>query len=73
MIIGIQCESLVLDGLGKTPGAALKEAIEHQFAKADANPEPKTYRETEETEETKEPKNQRTKESKNQSNALKSF
>lgn len=41
------------DDLGKTPGAALKEAIEHQLAKADANPEPKTYRQTEEAKEPK--------------------
>ncbi|QGG78968.1 plasmid mobilization relaxosome protein MobC (plasmid) [Pseudomonas syringae USA011] len=41
------------DDLGKTPGAALKEAIEHQLAKADANPKPKTYRQTEEAKEPK--------------------
>jgi hypothetical protein len=33
--------------LGKTPGAALKEAIEHQLANASANPTPKTYRQVE--------------------------
>lgn len=42
------------DGLGKTPGAALKEAIEHQLAKADANPQPKTYRQAETVKEPKE-------------------
>ena len=29
--------------LGKKPGAAIKEAIEQQLAKAAANPQPKTY------------------------------
>lgn len=29
--------------LGKSPGAAIKAAIEHQLAQAAANPEPKTY------------------------------
>lgn len=33
--------------LGKKPGAAIKEAIEQQLAKAEANPQPKTYRQTE--------------------------
>ncbi|MEE4815881.1 plasmid mobilization relaxosome protein MobC [Pseudomonas alliivorans] len=47
------CWMAYCDGLGKTPGAALKEAIEHQLAKADANPESKTYRQTEETKEPK--------------------
>ncbi|WP_225931914.1 hypothetical protein [Pseudomonas anuradhapurensis] len=42
------------DGLGKTPGGALKEAIEHQLAKADANPQPKTYRQAETIKEPKE-------------------
>lgn len=40
--------------LGKKPGAAIKEAIEQQLAKAEANPQPKTYRQTETDKETKE-------------------
>lgn len=32
--------------LGKTPGAALKEAIEQQLAKAEKFPQPKTYQQT---------------------------
>ncbi|MCJ8207226.1 plasmid mobilization relaxosome protein MobC [Pseudomonas sp. RGM2987] len=34
--------------LGKKPGAAIKEAIEQQLAKAAANPPPKTYHQTRE-------------------------
>ncbi|MCA8504785.1 MobC family plasmid mobilization relaxosome protein [Burkholderia multivorans] len=34
--------------LGKKPGAAIKEAIEHQIARAGDNPEPKTYHQTQE-------------------------
>ncbi|MDP4573465.1 plasmid mobilization relaxosome protein MobC [Pseudomonas sp. LPH60] len=41
------------EGLGKTPGAAIKEAIEYQLTKANANPVPKTYRQTEEAKEPK--------------------
>lgn len=40
--------------LGKKPGAAIKEAIEQQLAKAEANPQPKTYRQTESVKEPKE-------------------
>ncbi len=40
--------------LGKKPGAAIKEAIEQQLAKAEANPQPKTYRQTETVKESKE-------------------
>ncbi|MGE8637983.1 MAG: plasmid mobilization relaxosome protein MobC [Achromobacter sp.] len=32
--------------LGKSPGAAIKEAIEQQLEKAGKNPEPKTYHQT---------------------------
>ncbi|MDF3857869.1 plasmid mobilization relaxosome protein MobC [Achromobacter denitrificans] len=34
--------------LGKSPGAAVKEAIEQQLEKAGKNPEPKIYRQTQE-------------------------
>lgn len=34
--------------LGKTPGAAIKEAIEQQLEKAAKNPPPKTFRQTKE-------------------------
>lgn len=40
--------------LGKKPGAAIKEAIEQQLAQAEANPRPKTYRQTETVKEPKE-------------------
>lgn len=40
--------------LGKKPGAAIKEAIEQQLSKAQANPQPKTYRQTETVKEPKE-------------------
>lgn len=40
--------------LGKKPGAAIKEAIEQQLAKAEANSQPKTYRQTESVKEPKE-------------------
>ncbi|AVD85442.1 plasmid mobilization relaxosome protein MobC [Pseudomonas sp. SWI6] len=40
--------------LGKKPGAAIKEAIEQQLAKAEANFQPKTYRQTESVKEPKE-------------------
>jgi hypothetical protein len=39
--------------LGKKPGAAIKEAIEQQLAKAEANPQPTTYRQIENEQETK--------------------
>lgn len=41
--------------LGKSPGAAIKAAIEHQLAQAAANPEPKTYQQVTEAP-TREPK-----------------
>ena len=40
--------------LGKKPGVALREAIEQQLAKAEANPALKTYRQTEGPKEPKE-------------------
>ncbi|WP_434628211.1 plasmid mobilization relaxosome protein MobC [Pseudomonas sp. Z6-14] len=40
--------------LGQKPGAAIKEAIEQQLAKAEANSQPKTYRQTESVKEPKE-------------------
>ncbi|WP_263224458.1 MobC family plasmid mobilization relaxosome protein [Pseudomonas alabamensis] len=40
--------------LGKKPGVALRETIEQQLAKAEANPSPKTYRQTETGKEPKE-------------------
>lgn len=41
--------------IGKKPGAAIKEAIEQQLAKAAANPQPKIYHQTQEAPDT-EPK-----------------
>lgn len=41
-------------GLGMKPGAAIKSAIEQQLAKAEANPVPKTYKQTEVAKEPKE-------------------
>lgn len=41
------------DARGKTPGAALKEAIEHQLANANVSTTPKIYRQNEQSKERK--------------------